>query len=79
MSDARPELFYEIAHAGSAAARRVVVARGLLERVRFRNLYYPEVRADYEARGGSRLPALWDGARLVEGEAEVVAALEALA
>jgi hypothetical protein len=72
------ELFHATNDPASAAARRLVVARGLESRVRFRNIFYAEVRADFAARGGRTLPALWDGARLVEGEAAVVAALEAL-
>ena len=75
---ALPELFYEIAHAGSASARRLVVERDLLDKVRFRNLTYPEVRADFEARGGKALPALWDGARLWEGEEAVLEVLRRL-
>jgi hypothetical protein len=74
-----PELFYTIADAGSATARRYVVEHGLEGRVRFRNVYYDEVRLDFEARGGEALPAYWDGQRLVDGEAAVLAALEALA
>lgn len=55
----------------SAAARRVFVERALEDRVRLRNIYYPEVAADFAARGGTRLPAVWDGEILVEGEAAV--------
>ena len=75
---APPELFYEISEPGSAAARRVVVELELLDRVRFRNVYYEEAMADFRARGGSQLPALWDGEHLIEGEAAVVAALRRL-
>jgi hypothetical protein len=70
------ELFHAIADAGSAAARRRVVERGLEGRVRLRNVFYPEVAADLEAHGGSNTPALWDGARLIEGAEAVLAALE---
>jgi hypothetical protein len=55
-----------------------VIAFGLLPRIRFRNIFYPEVQADFAARGGQALPALWDGQRFVEGEAAVLAALAAL-
>jgi hypothetical protein len=72
------ELFHKIADEGSAAARRMVVERGLEERVRFRNIYYPEVVRDFEAHGGTQLPALWDGERLVEGTDAVLALLAAL-
>ena len=64
------ELFHEVAGVLSAAARRVV-ERALEGRVRIRNIYYPEVAADFTARGGTRLPAVWDGEVLVEGEAAV--------
>jgi hypothetical protein len=36
------------------------------------------VQADFGARGGTRLPALWDGDKLIQGEEEVLAALETL-
>ena len=73
-----PELFHAIDDEGSAVARRFVVTHDLTDRVRFRNVTYPEVQADLAARGGSRTPALWDGARLVEGEEAVVEALRKL-
>lgn len=76
--DGNVELFHAIGDPGSAAARRLVVERGLEEKVRFRNVVYPEVQADLAARGGGAVPALWDGARLVEGEAAVVEALAQL-
>jgi hypothetical protein len=61
------ELFYEIADAASAEARKLVLASERRDDVRFRNLYYPEVRADFIARGGVRPPALWDGRELHQG------------
>jgi hypothetical protein len=70
------ELFYTIADADCAAARKEVYARGLKERIDFRNMYYPEVLADFTARGGERLPALWDGATLHQGLAAVVSRLQ---
>jgi hypothetical protein len=72
------ELFYIIADADSAAARRLVSERGLLERVKFRNVDYPEVESDFSARGGKQLPALWDGATLHQGLDAVTAALARL-
>jgi hypothetical protein len=72
------ELFHEIAHAPSAKARRYVVDHYLEDAVRFRNLAYPEARADFEARGGQTLPALWDGERLHQGAEAVVARLGVL-
>lgn len=75
------ELFHAVNDGGdSAAARGFIVEHELGARVRFRNVFYDEVRADLTARGGSgRTPALWDGARLVEGREAVLAALAALA
>lgn len=61
------ELFHEIADAASAEARRCVVDLGIKARVDFRNVAYDEHRADWSARGGQRLPALWDGSELVQG------------
>lgn len=69
----KPELFHRIVDAGSAKARRFVSERGLAERLRFRNLAYPEVEKDFLARGGVETPALWDGAQLVQGEEAVLA------
>ena len=48
------------------------------ERVRFRNIVYPEVQADFRARGGTALPALWDGERLHSGLAAVAQYLDAM-
>lgn len=78
-STGTPELFYHLAGEDNAAARRLLVELDLVERVRMRNMHYPEVEADFVARGGTTLPALWDGATLVQGIAAVRPALEALA
>jgi hypothetical protein len=72
------ELFYTIADAACAAARKAIMAAKLKEKVSFRNMYYPEVQHDFKTRGGHRVPALWDGVRLHEGlkaVEDVVAAL----
>jgi hypothetical protein len=62
------ELFHAVNDEGeSARVRSAIAERNLLDRFRFRNVFYEEVRADLTARGGSRTPALWDGSRLVEG------------
>ena len=74
----KPELFHATNDSASATARRRVVELGIEHRVRFRNIFYPEVQADFTARGGRMLPALWTGETLIEGESQVVAALEAL-
>ncbi len=71
-----PELFHATNDDGSSArARKAVVDLSLTEKVRFRNIFYPEVQADFAARGGTKLPALWDGATLFQG---IDAVLEAL-
>ncbi len=72
------ELFHATNDEGSAAARKLVVDRGLEGRIRFRNVFYAEVRADLEARGGTTTPAVWDGAQLIEGRDAVLALLAAL-
>lgn len=72
------ELFHVLTEAASARMRRLVVELGLDDRVRLRNLYYPEVSADFTARGGTRTPALWDGRNLREGEEAVEQALRGL-
>jgi hypothetical protein len=74
----RPELFHEIAHKPSAQARQYVMDNGLEKQVRFRNIFYPEVQADFAARGGTLLPALWDGERLFQGAEAVLARLAAM-
>jgi hypothetical protein len=74
-----PEIFHAVDDAGeSARARNVMMELGLVERVRIRNVFYDEVRADLAAHGGSRTPALWDGTRLHEGADAVIAFLRAM-
>lgn len=73
------ELFHVLTEAASARMRRLVVELGLDERVRLRNLHYPEVSADFTTRGGTCTPALWDGNHLREGEEAVEQALRGLA
>jgi hypothetical protein len=74
-----PELFHAIDDDGeSARARRALVELGLAERVRIRNVFYPEVIADLRARGGTRTPAIWDGHQLLEGADAVIAYLQRL-
>ena len=74
-----PELFHATNDDGaSARARQAVVDLSLTEKVRFRNIFYPEVQADFAARGGTQLPALWDGTLLVQGVDAVLEALRRL-
>lgn len=72
------ELFHRIADPSSAKVRRYVTDYALEDRVRFRNLTYAEVEADFVARGGSLAPAIWDGERLTEGAEACVARLQRL-
>ena len=72
------ELFYTIADADCAAARRAVMDMRLKDRVAFRNMYYPEVQHDFKSRGGHQVPALWDGERLHEGLKAVETVVAAL-
>jgi hypothetical protein len=79
MSDAAAiELFHATNDEGSAEARKRVVDRGLVGQIRFRNVFYPEVRADLDARGGRSTPAIWDGEKLTEGRVAVLAFLDAM-
>ena len=71
------ELFHLISDPPSAKARLFVVDHALEDRVRFRNLTYPEVQEDFRARGGLTSPALWDGHTLHQGAEAVVARLMA--
>ncbi len=72
------ELFHATNDEHSAEARKLVVDRGLVDKIRFRNIFYAEVRADLDARGGNQTPAIWDGVKLIEGREAVVAFLSAL-
>jgi hypothetical protein len=71
------ELFHAVNDGGDSAAARARVSE-LHLKVRFRNIFYPEVLADLKARGGTRTPALWDGTTLVEGREAVLEALTKL-
>jgi hypothetical protein len=70
-------LYHRLADPESAAVRAEVVARGLKPRVDFQNVD-TEAAEEFAARGGTRVPALWDGARLHEGAAAVRLALGAI-
>ncbi|MBU8897989.1 hypothetical protein DRW03_32540 [Corallococcus sp. H22C18031201] len=78
MSSPTLELFHRIADPQSATARRFVTDHQLEDRVRFRNLTYPEVEADWRRLGGQSSPALWDGTHLHQGAEAVVARLLAV-
>jgi hypothetical protein len=72
------QLFHAIADRGSARVRNFVAEHELLDRLRYRNVIYPEVLADLQAHGGSpaSLPALWDGEKLHVGADAVIAVLK---
>ena len=66
--------------AGEPASTRVlryVVEHALQGRVRLRGLHAPPARADWHARGGLSVPALWDGRELHQGAEAVLARLQA--
>lgn len=71
------ELFHEISNPASAKVRAYIVEHDLLGAVRFRNLFYEEVQADFRARGGVMAPALWNGETLIEGVDKIFACLSA--
>ena len=70
-------LYHRIGDRGSAVVRRRVVELGLKPLVDFQNVDADGAAAWANARG-KVLPALWDGARLHEGERAALAALETL-
>ena len=71
------ELFHRIGDASSARVRKYVTENELFDIVRFRNLTYPEVEADFVRLGGTEAPALWTGQVLISGAEKIVAALSA--
>jgi hypothetical protein len=70
-------LYHRIDDPGSAVVRRRVVELGLKPNVDFQNVDTDGAEAWAKVRG-TVLPALWDGARLHEGQGAVLAALETL-
>jgi hypothetical protein len=74
----RPELFHRLDEESSARVRRWTIDHGLTERVRFRNVIYPEASAAFRAHGGTSTPALWTGGQLFVGAELIIARLEAL-
>ena len=70
-------LFHRIGDPESAAVRRRVVELGVKSIIDFQNVD-TEGAAAFAARGGRNVPALWDGERLHEGRAAVLAVLERL-
>lgn len=78
MSETLIELFHEVADKGSAKVRRYVTDHDLVAVVRFRNLTYEEVKRDFDARGGTVPPAVWDGKTLHTGAEACIARLAAV-
>jgi len=78
MPGAALELFHRIAHPPSAKVRRHLRDFGLEELVRMRNVEFDEAKKDFEAHGGTTLPALWDGERLYEGAELIITRLGTL-
>ncbi len=72
------ELFHRIADPASAVARRYVVDYALEDRVRFRNVAFPEAETAWRELGGHTTPSLWDGEHLHQGAEAVVARLQAV-
>jgi hypothetical protein len=70
-------LYHRIGDPDSAAVRRRVVELGVKSIIDFQNVD-TEGAAAFAARGGRKVPALWDGERLHEGRAAVLAVLETL-
>ena len=68
-------LFHRIADLDSAAVRREIAARGLKPLIDFQNIDSEEGRQQFQARKGTRVPALWDGEGLVIGRPAVLARL----
>jgi hypothetical protein len=78
MTSPELQLFHRIADPPSAEARRFVVDYALEDRVRFRNLAFAEVEAEFHRLGGHTSPALWDGVHLHQGAQAVLARLMAV-
>lgn len=76
---AKLDLFHRIVDGPSARVRRFITDHGLEERIRFRNVEFPEAAESLRARGGSgSVPALWDGAALAQGDEACLARLRAV-
>jgi hypothetical protein len=71
-----PELFHAISDPESARVRRFVTEHNI--EVRFRNVTYPEVMVDLQARGGASAPALWHQGVLSQGAEAVLKVLATL-
>lgn len=70
-------LYHRIDDPQSAAVRRRVVELGIKSQIDFQNIDNEGAEA-FAQHGGRNVPALWDGKRLHEGRAAVLAVLETL-
>ena len=70
-------LYHRLADPESARVRARIVELGLKPRVDFQNVD-TEGAGGFAAHGGRRVPALWDGARLLEGADTIDLALGAI-
>ena len=70
-------LYHRIDDPGSAAVRRRVVELEIKPQIDFQNVDTEGAEA-FAQHGGRNVPALWDGQRLHEGHAAVLAVLETL-
>jgi hypothetical protein len=70
-------LYHRVADPDSARVRAQIVERGLKPLIDFQNVD-TDAAAEFSARGGRRVPALWDGVRLHEGAAAVLLAIGAI-
>ena len=70
-------LYHRIDDPDSAAVRRRVVELAIKSQVDFQNVDTEGAEA-LAQHGGRNVPALWDGQRLHEGRAAVLAVLETL-
>ncbi|HEY6959785.1 MAG TPA: hypothetical protein VI814_13255 [Candidatus Limnocylindria bacterium] len=70
-------LYHRLADPESARVRARIVALGLKPHVDFQNVD-TEGAETFAARGGRRVPALWDGVRLHEGAGSIDLALGAI-
>ena len=70
-------LYHRIDDPDSAAVRRRVVELGIKSQIDFQNVDTEAAEA-FARHGGRQVPALWDGQRLHQGSAAVLAVLETL-
>lgn len=75
----RFQLFHKLGDPASSRIRTRVVALGLERVAAFRNVAFESHQEAFQRRNGRLLPAIWDGARLYEGEVACEAFLSDIA